>query len=160
MKKVCIILICAVLAALVLTGALAEGKLTGRLNGSAIKVTWSVDCGGEAVLTVYQNDWWAEAFWRTLYTIVVGRDFTQPMAVEEDAVSSINATVYPNPAQDFVKISAVGSQPSVVKVYNCLGMLVEEIEMISEEIEINVSDYNPGVYFFNVNGETFRIIRN
>ena len=99
-------------------------------------------------------------FWRTLYTIVVGRDFTQPMAVEEDAVSSINATVYPNPAQDFVKISAVGSQPSVVKVYNCLGMLVEEIEMISEEIEINVSDYNPGVYFFNVNGETFRIIRN
>ena len=74
--------------------------------------------------------------------------------------TSSNISVFPNPAQDFVKISAVGSQPSVVKVYNCLGMLVEEFEMTSEEIEINVSDYNPGVYFFNVNGETFRIIRN
>lgn len=74
--------------------------------------------------------------------------------------TSKSFSIYPNPSKDVVKISAVGSQPSVIKVYNCLGMLVEEFEMNSEEMEINVSDYNPGVYFFNVNEETVKIINN
>ena len=99
-------------------------------------------------------------YWKTLYTIVVGRDFTQPMAIDEDAVNSTNVTVYPNPASDFVKISSTTGQPSAVKVYNCLGMLVEEIEINSKEIEINVSDYNSGVYFVEVDGEIIKLIKN
>ena len=39
-------------------------------------------------------------------------------------------------------------------------MLIEEIEVNSNEVEINVSDYNPGIYFFNVDGKTYEIIRN
>ena len=74
--------------------------------------------------------------------------------------SSNNFSIYPNPASDFVKISSTSSQPSVVKVYNCLGMLVEEFEMNSEEIEINVSDYNSGVYFVEVDGEVVKVVKN
>ncbi|MBQ8221777.1 MAG: T9SS type A sorting domain-containing protein [Bacteroidales bacterium] len=68
--------------------------------------------------------------------------------------------IYPNPANDFVKISTEGNNISVVKIYNMLGMLIEEIEVNSNEVEINVSDYNPGIYFFNVDGKTYEIIRN
>ena len=58
--------------------------------------------------------------------------------------------IYPNPARDFVKLSAISRQSSVVRIYNTLGMLVDEFEMNSDEIEINVSDYKSGVYFVEV----------
>ena len=58
--------------------------------------------------------------------------------------------IYPNPARDFVKLSAISRQSSVVRIYNTFGMLVDEFEMNSDEIEINVSDYRSGVYFVEV----------
>ena len=69
-----------------------------------------------------------------------------------------NVMVYPNPANDVVVLSAVSSQLSVVKVYNMLGILVDEIKVNAMKIELDVSDYNPGIYFFNINGETVKII--
>ena len=78
-------------------------------------------------------------------------------------VSEINETssfnVYPNPASDVVKVTTVNGQQSTVKVYNTLGMLVEEIEINSNETEINVSDYNPGVYFFNIQTENGNVTK-
>jgi hypothetical protein len=64
-----------------------------------------------------------------------------------------NLRIYPNPANDYIKISAVGSQLSVVKIYNYLGILIDEIETNSEELEINISNYNSGVYFVEINTE-------
>ena len=64
--------------------------------------------------------------------------------------ASGNISIYPNPAKDVIKLSAISCQPSVVRIYNCLGMLVEEIDVNSGEIEINVSDYNSGIYFIDV----------
>jgi hypothetical protein len=61
--------------------------------------------------------------------------------------------VYPNPAKDFVKLSAISGHLSVVKIYNSLGMLVEEIEVNADEVEINLSGYNAGVYFINIETE-------
>lgn len=78
-------------------------------------------------------------------------------------VSEINETssfnVYPNPASDFVKVSTDNSQQTTVRIYNVLGMLVEEIEINSNETEINVSDYNPGVYFFNIQTESGNVTK-
>ena len=58
--------------------------------------------------------------------------------------------IYPNPANDFVRLSMVNCQQSVVRIYNCLGMMVEEIKLDFDEIQINISDYNPGIYFINI----------
>ena len=84
------------------------------------------------------------------FTLEVG------VGAEETAINDI--IIYPNPAKDVVKVSAVNGQRSTVKVYNYLGILVEEIELDAEEIELDVSDYNPGIYFFNINGEAVKII--
>lgn len=63
-------------------------------------------------------------------------------------------SVYPNPARNIVKLSVDGHNMSSVRIYNCLGMLVEEItagaQYTTDEIEINVSDYKSGIYFINV----------
>ena len=71
----------------------------------------------------------------------------------------VNVMIYPNPAKDVVKVTTVNGQQSTVKVYNTLGMLVEEIEINSNETEINVSDYNPGVYFFNIQTENGNVTK-
>ena len=70
------------------------------------------------------------------------------VSIEENKTESIK--IYPNPAKDIVKLSAVSGQLSVVKIYNCLGMIVEEIEANAKDIEINVSGYKSGVYFINI----------
>ena len=73
----------------------------------------------------------------------------------EEFEDAIRFNVYPNPADDVVRLSIVNSQQTTVRIYNVMGMLVGTRLATSEtnEIEINVSDYNPGIYFFNIQTE-------
>ena len=75
------------------------------------------------------------------------------VSIQETMSEDGNVEVYPNPARDYIKLSANNCQLSAVRVYNVLGTMIEEIEINSNEIEINVSDYNPGIYFFNIQTE-------
>ena len=77
--------------------------------------------------------------------------------INENTDVSIN--IYPNPAKDLVKLSVVSSQYSAVRIYNVLGIMVDEIEMNSNEIEINVSEYKSGIYFINVETSNGNIIK-
>ena len=86
---------------------------------------------------------------------------SEPCTVEvvsiEELASQFN--IYPNPAKDFVKLSVNSCQLSAVRVYNTLGMLVEEIEVNANEVEINTSDYNSGVYFINIETENGNVTK-
>lgn len=72
------------------------------------------------------------------------------LGIEENEVAVYS--IYPNPARDFVKLSASNGKLSVVRIYNSLGMMVDAIEVSSDEIEISTKDYNIGVYFFVIEG--------
>lgn len=87
-------------------------------------------------------------------------DNVELTSVESVQENEISFNIYPNPASDFVKISVVNSQLSKVRVYNNIGVLVDEIELDSDEVEINISDYSTGVYFFDVDGKIVKIIKN
>lgn len=84
-------------------------------------------------------------------------DINGTMGVGEN-ITVANVSVYPNPANDYIKLSATSSKQSVVKIYNALGMLVDEYEMNSGEIEINVSDYNSGIYFIDLDGVMNKVV--
>ena len=84
-------------------------------------------------------------------------NFTLEVGVGAEETISSDIEIYPNPARGVVKVSTVNGQRSTVKVYNYWGILVEEIELDAEEIELDVSDYNPGIYFFNINGKTVKV---
>ncbi len=86
---------------------------------------------------------------------------SEPCTVEVVTVNELESrfVIYPNPAKDVVKVSTVNSQRSTIKVYNVMGMLVDEIEINSNETEINVSDYNPGIYFFNIQTENGNVTK-
>ena len=74
-------------------------------------------------------------------------------------ITENNISIYPNPARDFVRLTAQDSQLTTVKVYNCLGMMVEEIEVSANEVEINISEYNTGIYFFDVMTENGNVVK-
>ena len=67
--------------------------------------------------------------------------------------------IYPNPARDFVKVSTDNRQQTTVRIYNYLGILIEETEMNSDEVEINVSEYNSGIYFISIQTENGNLIK-
>jgi hypothetical protein len=67
------------------------------------------------------------------------------------SVSEISSTakVYPNPANDQVRIESAKGIESVM-VYNMMGVLVETIPANSMMLNVNLSQYSEGTYFFNI----------
>ena len=57
MKKFCRLITFVLCLALSGLPALAECALSGAIEGGQLVVTWRAACGGEGVLTVYQDDW-------------------------------------------------------------------------------------------------------
>ena len=62
---------------------------------------------------------------------------------------SSTAKVYPNPANNQVRIESAKSIESVM-VYNAMGVLVETIPTDGMIVNVNLSQYSEGVYFFNI----------
>ena len=85
-----------------------------------------------------------------IFTLEVGNDVNE---IEEETFR-----VYPNPARNIVKLSTANYHLSAVRIYNCLGMMVEEISLGTQHassastdvIDIDVSDYKSGIYFINI----------
>ena len=67
------------------------------------------------------------------------------------SVSEISSTakVYPNPANDQVRIESANGIESVM-VYDMMGVLVETISANSMIVNVNLSQYRNGTYFFNI----------
>ncbi len=67
------------------------------------------------------------------------------------SISEISSTakVYPNPANDQVRIESANGIESVM-VYNMMGALVETIPANSLMLNVNLSQYRNGTYFFNI----------
>ena len=97
------------------------------------------------VVAVYENGMTSVAA-----IAIIDNDWTNVAETE-----NVNVMIYPNPAKDVVRLSTDNGQQTTVRIYNVMGILVGTRLATSEtdEIEINVSDYNPGVYFFNIQTE-------
>lgn len=121
------------------------------------------------------DEWnWTELIPKTdYYAIAVGINHDEvlgeltiiPFRTEFESLGEINDydfTINPNPAQDVVRVSTVNGQQSTIRIYNTLGMLIEEIDIDSvtnsNEIEINVSDWDKGIYFVRLNDKVEKLI--
>ena len=80
--------------------------------------------------------------------------YTAPNSITD--ISSANIKLYPNPAKDIINI--VLSDPENVrniKITDIAGRIVDKrIIKKSDSLEINTSNYTPGIYFFEINGIT------
>lgn len=58
-------------------------------------------------------------------------------------------SIYPNPANDFIKIS--GEKINTVSVFNTLGQMVDSFATDGTEFVLATSNYDNGIYFVKVN---------
>jgi len=76
--------------------------------------------------------------------------------------TALEFSFYPNPVEDILTITT-NSTVETIKVYNMLGQMVKETSPQSANPQINVSEFNSGVYLVSmeVEGriETFRIMK-
>jgi hypothetical protein len=63
--------------------------------------------------------------------------------------SDDNVMIYPNPASDFIKISST-NQITNIKLMNSVGKLIYQKDNIVNEIELDVSYYQSGVYVLQI----------
>ena len=75
------------------------------------------------------------------------------VGVEENVQA---ATLYPNPANDFVTLN--GESLGTVRVYNALGQMVDEFEANGSELRINTTNYENGVYFVKADEKTLKFV--
>ena len=82
-----------------------------------------------------------------------GGEVTYNVSVDGELLTvtevSSKAKVYPNPASNRVRIESAKSIESVM-VYNAMGVLMEIIPADGMIVNVNLSQYSNGVYFFNI----------
>ena len=156
-------------------------NMSAEINGSDLKISWSApETGNPTGYNVYvngeleaqninaleyiktdanQTHKTAEvvAVYENGTSVAVAKIITAGDNVEEIIADNIN--IYPNPAKDFVKVQAQSSKIKTIKVYNCLGMMIEKFEVNANEIEINTSEYNSGIYFINIETENGNVVQ-
>lgn len=64
--------------------------------------------------------------------------------------------IYPNPVKYQLNIS--GDDTLLINIYNALGQKIYH-NKIKNEISIDTENWNPGLYFVNINGNTYKIIK-
>lgn len=80
--------------------------------------------------------------------------YEQNVGVEESHPN--HCSLYPNPANDFVTLK--GENLGTVCVYNALGQKVEEFEANGNELRINTTGYENGMYFVKTDETTLRFV--
>jgi len=81
--------------------------------------------------------------------------------VDDEFFQSLGLKVYPNPFTDRLSFSPqVGAIDKTLSVYNLLGNVVWQFEIMNEQpIEVNTSNWPQGFYILNVDGKTLKLLR-
>ncbi len=77
----------------------------------------------------------------------------EPWSVDENEAS---ATLYPNPANDFVTLK--GENLGTVQVFNTFGQKMDEFEANGNELRINTTGYENGVYVVRMGEKMMKFI--
>ena len=82
------------------------------------------------------------------YVDSVGLRFNFTLDVQEAPSLSVN--VAPNPADNYIKIKATGSNEATVKIVDVLGNVVMKETFIESSKTVDVTDFKNGIYFIRV----------
>ena len=81
--------------------------------------------------------------------------FTTPTGVEDAQV--INLALYPNPANDIIRIEGLESNTEVM-IYNTLGELVKTV-VVGADAEISISELSAGLYVVRCGETSLRFVK-
>lgn len=78
--------------------------------------------------------------------------------ISVDEVVGANLSIYPVPAQEMITIQFETRTPQEVMVTDATGKQIERF-LSSGITRLNIADYNTGLYFINVNGHSYRFVK-
>lgn len=76
----------------------------------------------------------------------------------ESLVTNYNLNVYPNPASDQIAIEWNSMYAVDIEIYNVTGQLIDAFKTFGGRKYIDISDWNNGMYFIQINKEEVRKI--
>lgn len=131
----------------------------GSASGSAGSVSYSI---GQAIMADGSGS-----------TGLVGSGFQQPYekviinGLNDDLSIDLLITTFPNPVSNILNLKSKGSESADMyyRLINSRGEILLNEKIISDEMDIQMKNYSPGVYFLNVyrnkvNVRSIKIIKN
>jgi hypothetical protein len=82
----------------------------------------------------------------------------QPSNVGLNELIKNGFSVFPNPAQDILRIEVLNPKPSSIELFNLQGELVLKTQSESNKIALNVADLPSGLYLVKVGESTQKVI--
>jgi len=85
------------------------------------------------------------------------------VGISDNKIDDNNLIIYPNPTNSEFKVqsSKFRMQSSEFKVFDVMGRVQRvEYKIENEELKINISHLPSGIYFFQLDNEVFKIIKN
>jgi len=80
--------------------------------------------------------------------------------IREDAFTSGNIDLYPNPAKDKLHIKFSDYSAITVRIYNVIGEIYYEEKLIdTDQLHINLKKYSGGLYFLELSNNVKRILK-
>lgn len=79
-----------------------------------------------------------------------------PVGIDNITGKSIN--IYPNPASETIRIESSGQPVEYIRIVDVAGRIVDEIKSRNNST-IDISDYTNGIYFFEINGGIYKVIK-
>ena len=58
--------------------------------------------------------------------------------------------IHPNPVDNILKINLGNSDSGFVKIYNLQGQLIQQVEIISNQIELNTTNLQNGIFLVDI----------
>ena len=95
------------------------------------------------------------------FLILVNLLYTAPaLALEAPGAIDPIVRLYPNPATSFINLDLgkVANQGYSIQVYSFLGRKMYEATNISQRVTLNLTDYNRGVYVYQLRDRSGKLI--
>lgn len=77
------------------------------------------------------------------------------VSIEEE--NEIAFMLYPNPAENYITLESL--KQAEVKIYSINGQLISQESINEGNNIIDLSDFNPGMYFFEINGTMVKVVK-
>ena len=124
------------------------------LEISSEEMPYALAYGQDFVISIAPKEQNAKSVAETKVVVASDAGVVEYIVSVDGELLSVNelsskVTVYPNPANGSVRVEA-GNGIESISVYNVLGTLVETVNANGKTVNVNLSDYSDGVYFFSI----------
>ena len=126
----------------------AEAGTFDISNSYTANITWSENYKGEATVFAYEDNVCGDALNQKVVTVRNTTDVNE---------YSIEARIFPNPANDIVTIEAENMRQ--ITVFNTFGQALYNMETENDMVKVNMAPFGTGTYLIRIHTDSGIVIK-